>query len=125
MFESMKHAAKLASLMKDLPRIKSRMEQVREEMALRTVRGTSGGGAVNATVNGKLKVVSIELSPALVAGLDSKDSVSRAYAEALVAEAVNSALEQAHRMVGEALTQAARELDVPLPEGMLGELLGQ
>lgn len=125
MFESMKHAAKLASVMKDLPKIKTRMGAVRDEMGRRTVQGASGAGAVTATVSGKLKVLSIEISPALVAGFGGQDPAGRAYAESLVVEAVNIAMEKAQQMVAEALSQAARELDLPLPDGMLGELLGQ
>lgn len=121
MFDQMKQAAKLASMLKDLPKLKSRMEQVKAELAGRTVDGVSGGGAVVAVVTGQLRVVSIECGPAMVAGL--ADPASRVYAQTLIAEAVNDGMGKAQAMIAAAVHEAAQEMDLPIPEGMLDGLL--
>jgi DNA-binding protein YbaB len=121
MFDQMKQAAKLASMLKDLPKLKSRMEQVKAELAGSTVDGVSGGGAVVAVVTGQLRVVSIECGPAMVVGL--ADPASRVYAQTLIAEAVNDGMGKAQAMIAAAVHEAAQEMDLPIPEGMLDGLL--
>ena len=97
---------------------------MRDEVSRRTVVGEAGAGAVRATANGRLRIVSIELGPAVLAGLGMPDAATRTQAEELVAEACNVALDAAQRMMAEAVAQAARDLDLELPQGMLQELLG-
>jgi len=122
MFDQMKQAAKLASMLKDMPRLKARMESVRAELGSRVVEGASGGGAVTVRVSGQLRVVSVECGPALLAGLS--DPASRPYAQQLVADAVNDGMARAQAMIAEAVQQAAAEMDLPLPPGILDGILG-
>ncbi len=124
MFEQMKNAAKLASVMKDLPRLKARMEEVRADLAGRHVEGQSGGGAVVAVATGKMQIHEIRLSPALISGAASLDTTAREYAERLVVEAVNAALEKAQQMIAAEIHKTAVEMDLPIPEGALAGLLG-
>ncbi|HMN96670.1 MAG TPA: YbaB/EbfC family nucleoid-associated protein [Phycisphaerales bacterium] len=119
MFDSMKQAAKLAAALKDLPKIKARMEEVRLELAARTVSGESGGGVVVAVADGRLRVVSIEVQPALRAGLASGERQTHEDATALLVEAVNDALSKAQRMIAEHAHAAAQEMNLPLPEGLI------
>ena len=46
MFEGFKGMAGLAGLMKDLPKIKAKMQEVRQRLGERSVTAETGGGAV-------------------------------------------------------------------------------
>ncbi|MHC4108853.1 MAG: YbaB/EbfC family nucleoid-associated protein [Planctomycetota bacterium] len=69
MFDSLKGMAGLAGLLKDLPRIKAKMEQVKQRLGEQTVTAETGGGAVQVTANGLLRVVSLEVDQSLLRGL--------------------------------------------------------
>jgi DNA-binding YbaB/EbfC family protein len=124
MFDNLKNLAGLAGIMKDLPRIKARMEQAKEELNRVRVQAESGGGAVRAIANGQLRIVSIHVDQAMISGLvDSQNPDDRTMAEDLIAGAVNAALEKARHEAERTLGEAARELNLPIPPGGLGGLL--
>jgi hypothetical protein len=124
MFEGLKGLAGLAGLMKDLPRIKAALDQVRQTLEARKVEAEAGGGAVHVTANGLLRILSIEIDPVLLAGLvDVNRPEDRGMASDLIASAVNAALERARQTAQEELGAAARELGLPLPPGALEGLL--
>jgi len=116
--------AGLAGLLKDLPRIKARMAELKQHLAGKTVTAEAGGGAVRVTATGLLHVTSIDLDPALMSGLTGTAAPDQQeIAEDLIVEAVNNAL-QAARLVAEAEAAAvADELGLPLPPGGLGGLI--
>jgi len=125
MFEGLKGLAGLAGMMKDLPRIKARMEEVKRTLDAQTVTADSGGGAVRVTATGSLRIVSIDIEPSMLAGLvDPSQSVDRDFASDLITEAVNAALARARDLAASALGQAADELGIPIPAGGLGGMLG-
>jgi DNA-binding YbaB/EbfC family protein len=124
MFDNLKGLAGLSGLMKDLPRIRARMEQVKARLGGLTVEAQTGGGAVRVTANGLLKVVAVEMDRALLAGLiDTDDPDDHAMAQDLIAGAVNAALEKAREMAEQEVAAAAAELGLPMPPGGLGGLL--
>jgi DNA-binding YbaB/EbfC family protein len=124
MFENLKGMAGIAGLLKDLPRIKQKMEAVKQQLAGMTVDAETGGGAVRATANGVLKIVSVDVDPALLSGLvDPGHDEDRAIAEDLIAGAVNSALQKARELAEREMAAAAGELGLPLPPGGLGGLI--
>ncbi len=118
MFDNLKAMGAVAGLLKNQDKLKSAMERVRRTLADTRLTGESGGGAVRAIVTGDLRILSIEVGPALATGL-AADS-SRRMAETLITEAVNDGLRKAGRLV----SAEARELGLPdLPGGLSG-LLG-
>ncbi|MCC6676070.1 MAG: YbaB/EbfC family nucleoid-associated protein [Phycisphaerales bacterium] len=121
MFDNLKAMGAMAGLMKNKDRLREVGERVKEKMARARVSGQAGGGAARAVVSGQMRVVEIELSGPLVAGMAADDK-TRALAGTLIAEAVNSALEQAQRMLQEEISKEARELGLPDLPG-LGDLL--
>ncbi len=124
MFDSLKGMAGLAGLLKDLPRIKAKMEQVKQRLGEQTVSAETGGGAVQVTANGLLRVVSLELDQSLLRGLvDPANPDDRALAEDLIVGAVNTALEKAREMAQQQLVAAADELGVPVPPGTIERLM--
>ena len=124
MFENLKGMAGLAGIMKDLPRLKAKLEEVKQQLGAMTVDAETGGGAVRVTANGLLRVVSVELDPALISGLvDPASEQDRAIAEDLITGAVNSALQKARELAEREMASAAGEMGLPLPPGGLGGLI--
>ena len=124
MFDNLKGMAQVAGLLKDLPKIKARLERVKESLGETTVTGETGGGAVTATANGLMKIVSIEIDPSLMAGLaDPNNPDDKVIAEDLIAGAVNTALIKAREMAEREMAEAANELGIPLPAGGLSGLM--
>jgi len=124
MFENLKGMAGLAGIMKDLPRIKAKLEEVKQQLGGMTVEADTGGGAVRVTANGLLRVVSVKLDAALIAGLvDPANEQDRAIAEDLIAGAVNTALQKAREVAEREMASAAGEMGLPLPPGGLGGLI--
>jgi DNA-binding protein YbaB len=124
MFEGLKSMAGLAGLMKDMPRIRQKLEEVKGNLARIELSAETGGGAVRATVNGRMRVVAIQIEPSLLAGLvDSESAHHRSLAEDLIAGAVNAALEKAQQRAAEEFQTAARDLGLPLPPGGLAGLM--
>lgn len=124
MFDSLKGMAGLAGLLKDLPRIKAKMEQVKQRLGEQTVSAQTGGGAMQVTANGLLRVVSLELDQSLLRGLvDPANPDDRALAEDLIVGAVNTALQKAREMAQQQLVAAADELGVPVPPGTIERLM--
>ena len=120
MLDNLKSMAGLAGLLKDLPKIKERMSALKEQLDQQTTVGETGGGAVRVTATGLMRVVSIEVDPALLAGLvDSTDPQDKAMAEDLITGAVNTALRNARDMAEKEAAAVAGELGLPMPPGGL------
>lgn len=122
MLDAFKMAGTLAGLMKNKDAIRASAERVKAKLAdIRSV-GTAGGGAVTVTASGQLKILRVELSPALASYMTA-DAASRTAAESLITEATNAALSQAQARAHEEVSKEAEALGIPkIPglEGMLG-----
>ncbi len=124
MFDNLKGMAGLAGLLKDLPRIKAKMEQVKQRLGEQTVSAETGGGAVQVTANGLLRVVSLDVDQSLLRTLvDPANPDDRALAEDLIVGAVNTALEKAREVAQQQMAAAADELGVPVPPGTIERLM--
>ncbi len=124
MLDNLKSLAGLGGLLKDLPKIKERMAALKDRLGQQTVTGETGGGAVRVTATGLLRVVAVEVDPAMLAGLvDSTDPQDKAMAEDLIAGAVNMALQKARELAEKEAAAVAAELGLPFPPGGLGGLV--
>lgn len=124
MFDKLKAMGALGSLMKNQDKLKESFAQVQEQMARTEVSGQAGGGAVRVTANGQLKVLRVELSPALVSGM-AADEKTRTLAGTLLVEATNDALKQAQDRLKDALEREATALGLPgLGSSGLADMLG-
>lgn len=125
MFDNLRNMAGLAGIMKDLPKLKAQFEEVKERLGQITVDGETGGGAVRATVNGQMEVIRITIDPAMLATLvDSTDPDDRTMAEDLIVGAVNVAMDKAKDAAEQEFARAAQEMNLPIPPGGLGGMLG-
>jgi DNA-binding protein YbaB len=124
MFDNLKGLAGLAGIMKDLPKIKAKIEEVKQRLGETTVTSETGGGAVRVTANGLLRVVSIDMDQSLIGGLvDPTLEQDRALAQDLIVGAVNSALTKARELAEHEMAGAAEEMGLPLPPGGLSGLV--
>ena len=126
MFDSLKSMAGLAGIMKDLPRIKAKMEEVKGRLGEIIVEAETGGGAVRAIADGQLHLVGLEIDPAMMSGLvNSSDADDRAMAQDLIIGAVNAVMTKAREAAQQEIAAAAEELGLPIPGGAggLGGLL--
>ena len=85
-------------------------EEVQRKLEVTVVEGSSGGGAVTATLNGKKQLLRIKIDPAAVAGLIGQSQPDVEMLEDLIVAAVN----EAGRKAEEALQSSV--------QGMLGGL---
>ncbi len=120
MFEHLKMAGALAGLMKNKDALREASERIRRRLAEARATGGAGGGAVQATASGEMRIVSIRIEPALAAGLS--DPANHALAEQLIAEAVNNALDQAKGMAQSIAVKEADALGLPGLGGLAGML---
>ena len=106
----------MAKLLRQFQRMQGDMKKIQKEIAKEKVIGSSGGGMVEATVNGKLEVISITIEKKLVQEKDME------MLEDLLVAAVNAALLKAQQLAKERMGRLAGGLSIPgmdIP-GMLG-----
>jgi len=97
----------LASLMKNLPKIREEMEKFQAVIAKITADGDAGAGMVKAKVNGHMEVLRCEISEELMKLND------REMLEDLVRAAVNQAISKVKQAVAEATSKMASGLGLP------------
>ncbi len=97
----------LGDLMKQMQAMQSKMEQIQEELAEKTVEGSSGGGMVKVVANGKQEILEIKIDPEVV----NPDDVEML--EELVLAAVNQAKEKANELQMEGLSGLTGGIKIP------------
>jgi DNA-binding YbaB/EbfC family protein len=94
-------------MLKQAQQLQKRMEQMQEEMETLTVEGSAGGGAVTATVTGKMHVLSITIDPDVV----DPDDVD--LLQDMVLAAVNDGLHRAEETVSKQMASLTGGLKIP------------
>lgn len=118
MFEGLKNMGAMASMMKDLPRMQARMQEVRDGLSEIRVSACSSNGQVEVIAGGDLQIHNVQLADAALA----QDQVQ---VQESVREAVNAALAAAQAEAQARLAQVAQELGLPVgPQGQLPGLEG-
>jgi len=85
-------------------------EEVQRKLEMTVVEGSSGGGAVTATVNGKKQLLKIKIDPSAVVSLIGSQQPDVEMLEDLVVAAVNEAGRKAEEVIQASV------------QGMLGDL---
>jgi len=114
MFDDLK---KLGSLMKNAGQMREKAEQMKAELAKKSVVGESGGGAVRVTLNGQAQCLGIELDKNLLMGIAGDD---KAVVEDLIAAAFNDAQQKVHRLLAEHVQELTGGMNLPGMEGLMG-----
>jgi len=101
----------LGNLMKQAQKFQEKLAQVQEELETIEVEGSSGGGMVTVTANGKQEIVQIKIDPEVV----NPDDVEML--EDLILAAVNQARERAQEVSEEKMRDATGGM-LPGMDGM-------
>ena len=94
-------------MLKKAQQLQKNMMKMQEELESATVESSAGGGAVKATVSGKMKLESLTIDPEAV----SPDDVEML--QDLVLAAVNDGLEKAQEMVSSRMSGLTGGLKIP------------
>ncbi|MDQ7013902.1 MAG: YbaB/EbfC family nucleoid-associated protein [Planctomycetota bacterium] len=109
MFDQMKQMGAIASLLKNKDKLAEAAARVKRALEDRPVTAESGGGAVRVTIGSEMKVLRIEIAPAVAAGIGAGDD-ARQQIETLIADATNDAMQLAQQRLKEAIDREATEL---------------
>jgi len=94
-------------LLRQFQKLQGEMKKVQEEIAKEEVTGSSGGGMVEVTINGKFEVVDVRIEKKLLKGDDAQ------MLEDLILAAVNSAMSKVQELIKERLGQITGGLQLP------------
>jgi nucleoid-associated protein EbfC len=97
----------IGKLMKQAARMQQQMEQIKAQLAARTVETTSGGGAVKVVAKCDGTIASIKIDPQAVNPADVS------LLEDMVLTAANAALEQAQEISAAEMGKATQGLNLP------------
>ena len=96
-------------MMARLQQMQERMLKAQQDLNEQTAEGSAGGGAVNITVSGGLKVQSLKIAPEVV------DPGDIEMLEDLMTAAVNEALQKVQALQMQQLGGLAGQLGINLP----------
>ena len=94
-------------LLRQFQKLQGEMKKVQEEIAKEEVTGSSGGGMVEVTINGKFEVVDVRIEKKLLKGDDAQ------MLEDLILAAVNNAMNKVQELIKEKLGQFTGGLQLP------------
>lgn len=100
-----KEIGQIASLMKNLPKIREEMGRLQEKLGQISAEGDAGGGMVKVRVNGQMEVLACRITDEAM-----KD---RELLEDLIRGAVNQALQRVRQLVAEETGKMASGLGLP------------
>lgn len=98
-------------IMQQAKEAQTKLQQLQEELATRTVEASSGGGMVKVVVNGRQEVISIEIEDEVINGGD------KGMMRDLILSAINQGIKRSQELVASELGKVTGGL--PLP-GLLG-----
>jgi len=107
--ESMMNPLKIGEM---LSQANQMQEEVQRKLAQTVVEGTSGGGAVTVTMNGKKQLLKLRIEPAAVVGLGG-DKPDVEMLEDLVVAAVNDAGRKAEEAMQSSIKGVLGGLNLP------------
>ncbi|MDA8212910.1 MAG: YbaB/EbfC family nucleoid-associated protein [Clostridia bacterium] len=94
-------------MMKQVQKMQQDMAKMQEEIALKTVEATAGGGMVTVVANGKQEIQKVEIKPEAV----DPDDVEML--QDLIMAAVNEAIRKSQDMVASEMSKITGGLKIP------------
>jgi len=95
-----------SDLMKQAQKMQQDMMKMQEELESRTYKSTSGGGAVEAEVNGRRELISLTIDPEAV------DPEDVEMLQDMIIAAVNAALQEAEKTSSESMAKLTGGLNL-------------
>lgn len=108
----------MMKMMGKVKEMQAKLREAQENLQHIVVTGESGAGMVKATVNGKKKLLSVEIDPTL---LNAND---RVLVQDLVVAAVNKAMDEADVRAREELRKSTEGLMPNIPGFDLSQMMG-
>ncbi len=100
----------MMQLMQQAKQMQAKMEKIQADLATKICEGSAGGGAVKASVSGKMELLSLTIDPSAVEAGDAE------MLQDMVKGAVNEALKKAHELSNSSMSGALG--NIPLPPGL-------
>jgi len=97
----------LGNIMKMAQQAQQKMAKVQEELAMKTVEATAGGGMVVAIVNGKQELISLKIEKDVVDPNDVE------MLQDLIVAAINEALRKSQEMISAEMSKITGGLNLP------------
>lgn len=97
----------MGNLLKQAQEMQARISKIQEELAQKTVEGSSGGGMVQITVNGQLAVTAIKIDSTVI------NSEEKEMLEDLVLAAVNDGMRKAREMISNEMSKVTGGFKIP------------
>lgn len=124
MLDNLKNLKNMMGLLGNTGELKEKVEQIKADLARKTVEAESGAGAVRVVINGKLEVVELELDRAMIATLAGPSAeggeADKQMIEDLIAAAVNSGMEKAREMAEQEFMRLGSSLNLPGLDKLFG-----
>lgn len=102
-----KEIGQVASVLKNLPKIREEMERLQGRLGQVTAEGDAGGGMVKVRINGHMEIQRCTLSDEVMS-MNDKELL-----EDLIAAATNQALQKVRQQVSEETSKMAAGLGLP------------
>jgi DNA-binding YbaB/EbfC family protein len=97
----------LGDLMKQAQKLQSKMMELQEELAGKTVEATAGGGMVAVVINGKQEILSLKIDPEVV------DRQEIEMLQDLIIAAVNDGIRRAQQIGAEEMKKLTGGMAIP------------
>lgn len=101
----------IMGMMKALPQMKAKMEEIKENLGNDTVEASVGGEMVTVTINGKLEILDVKIDPEVI------DKDDPGMLQTLVQAGVNEAIREMQDHVRATMQNAMAELGLPSMPG--------
>lgn len=97
----------MGNLLKQAQEMQARIAKIQEQLAQKTVEGSSGGGMVQVTVNGQFNLSGVRIEPAVI------NPQEKEMLEDLILAAVNDGMRKARDMVSVEMSKITGGLKIP------------
>ena len=97
----------LFKMLKDFQKLQGEIKKIQDTLAKEEVRGSSGAGMVEVTVNGKLEAVDMRIEKKLLEGKNLQ------MLQDLIVAAINDAMRKAQEKMKEKIGEVSAELGLP------------
>jgi DNA-binding YbaB/EbfC family protein len=94
-------------LMRQAQEMQKKMEAIKEELAHKEIKVTSGGGMVELVINGQQEIKEIHIEPDII------DKEDKEMLEDLILAAANEGIKQSKEMVNEEIMKLTGGINLP------------